>query len=103
MHEAVITDLHESPWQNMLEKTSDEFKRRQFHGSWPVAFLFFVGHEYCLVVGFHPAVSDCHLKDIGGKIFVCIFIIVTDCLTVDIPGRFPGRGRDLRKQPCFLH
>ena len=32
MHEAVIPDLHESGWQNVLEKSPNELKWRKVHG-----------------------------------------------------------------------
>ena len=69
-HEAIMTNLHKTRWQHMLEKAPDELEDIEGDFSGPATSLFPVGKgDGGLVKGNDSGVGNRHAKDVRGQIF----------------------------------
>lgn len=85
MHESIVSNLHESCGQNVLQIAAYEFHDIQAAGSPPVTFLFFVPEGHGAVFNFHnPGIGYGYFEDIWGQIFEASYP-VTNGLAVNIP------------------
>ena len=103
IHEAEVSDFHEPGWQNVLEKTPDEFHDIESHGSPALAARLFVTKGDDPILDFdNAAIGDRHLEHVGREIFEAGRAFANS-LAVDVPLGPPNIGRDLVEEPRGLH
>ena len=95
MQKAVVSNLHKSGRQHVLEETAHKFHDTHRHGSPAVGLGFTVFEKDGSILYFYnPAVRDSDLKDIVGQVLETM-LAGTDGLTINDPILIPDIGINL--------
>jgi hypothetical protein len=103
IHESIVTNLHESRGQHVLQEASDKLHGIESQGSQAVTVRFAVADKNHPILDLEDTrIGDSHSEDVGGKVLQACLAGAYG-LGIDIPVGPPDIWRDLIEEAGFFH